>query len=49
MSPREGRLPLMIALDREQEFVMKTFTFVRTYGRYVLSALAALAFGVDAQ
>lgn len=49
MSPLEGRLPLVIALEREQESKMKTFALVRTYGRYVLSALAALAFGVHSQ
>ncbi len=42
-------MSLTIKRQREQEIAVKTFALVRTYGRYVLTALAALAFGVDAQ
>lgn len=46
---REGRCPLVIAPDGEKENSMKKIALVRSYGRYVLSALAAVAFGLDSQ
>ncbi len=35
--------------NSQKECVMKKIALVRVYGRYVISALAALAFGMDPQ
>ncbi len=46
---RPSRSAIHVAVVHLQEATMNTFTLVRSYGRYILSALAALAFGVDGQ
>lgn len=38
-----------IVNSSQKESVMKKIALVRAYGRYVISALAALAFGMDPQ
>jgi hypothetical protein len=38
-----------IRSSNREDLTMKVFSLVRSYGRYVLSALAALAFGIDPQ
>ncbi len=35
--------------SRRQEITMKALTMIRAYGRYAMSALVAIAFGIDPQ